>query len=331
MRGARVVEARAGRAARLVEVARHRERAGDAAQDPRVGVLGDLGDRERRGGALDLAVGEVAVAELGERVVADVQHPRGQPALGRDGEVPRQREVAPGDAGAAQRAEDLAIARAQALRAGAALERAEALGRLDALARRGAQPAQRDDVALALVEVLARVDQQHAVARALGVGVELGVDELALARAGVDHHEPRAAGERAPEVRQRHELRARERPLRGEARDAHDDRLAGAEAVLAVVVRDRDAAAGLVGGHRAGAQAHAQAGRALAVAHGQVHVVGERHQARARGERVAGGRGAALGGGGRREHEQGRQAGEESFAHGGQANRERETACARSS
>ena len=47
---------------------------GDAAQDPRVGVLGDLGDREGGGAARDRAVGEVAVAELREGVVADVQH-----------------------------------------------------------------------------------------------------------------------------------------------------------------------------------------------------------------------------------------------------------------
>ena len=74
----------------------------------------------------------------------------------------------------------------------------------------------------------------------------------------------------------------------------HDDRLAGAEAVLAVVVGDRDALAVLVGGHRLGGQMDAQAGRALAVLDGEVHVVRERHEARLRGERVAGGGGAAL-------------------------------------
>ncbi len=271
--------------------------------------------------ALDPAVGEVAVAELGEGVVADVEHARGQPALGGDGEVPGQGEIALGDACAAQRPEERAIARAQPLRAGAALERAEAPARLDAPARGGAQPAQRDDVALALVEVLAGVDQQHPVTGSLGVGVELRVDEVALARARVDDHEPGAARERAAEVRQRHEPRARERSPGREARHPHHDRLAGAEAVLAVVLRDRDAAAGLVGGHRAGGQADAQAGRAPAVAHRQVHVVGERHEAGTRGERIAGGRGTALGARGRGEHEQGRKRGQESFAHGSQANR----------
>jgi hypothetical protein len=71
------------------------------AEDLRVGVVDDVGDRVLRRAALDLAVGEVAVTELGERVVADLQHAPGQPALGGDREVPRERQVALLDAGRA--------------------------------------------------------------------------------------------------------------------------------------------------------------------------------------------------------------------------------------
>ena len=125
-----------------------------------------------------------------------------------------------------------------------------------------------------------------------------------------------------PRSTERDEPRALERARRVEALDAHDDRLAGAEAVLAVVLGDRDALAVLVRGHRLGGQAEAQAGRGLAVLDGEVHVVRERHEARLRRERVAGGGIATLGGrgGGEHEHEQQRQRRRgQSFAHAAEA------------
>ena len=67
--------------------------------------------------------------------------------------------------------------------------------------------------------------ERHLVAARLLV--ELGPDRLALARAGVEEHDRRAARGVAPEVRDRHRLGA----LEVEPRDARHDHLARAEAV----------------------------------------------------------------------------------------------------
>ena len=76
---------------------RHAKFPGDvSAASILVEVLADGDGRRRTGGD---QVGQVGVAELGEGVVADVQRPFGQPALARNGEVPRQVEVVAGDAG----------------------------------------------------------------------------------------------------------------------------------------------------------------------------------------------------------------------------------------
>src|SRR5205085_2255259 len=148
---ARVVELRARRAARLVEVAGDADRAGDLARDPRVLRLGevlDLGDRERRGAALHLAVGQVRVAELAEGVVADGQQAAGERLVRGDREVPGEVDLRGVHLRLAQRLDERA-------RPGLA----QAGGRVQAL-----EVAQHDDVLAARREVLGRVDD-HVAAR----------------------------------------------------------------------------------------------------------------------------------------------------------------------
>ena len=178
-----------------------------------------LDDRERGRAALHLEVGEIVVAERGERRVAHVQHVAGGRLRARDGEVPGEHEVAARDVRPLERLEDaphrlpppLDRLRARPL---AVADHAEGERRLDPLARGGAQVAQRDDVAAALGEVLGRADEQRA-ARGLRRGaVDLGPDQLPLARLRVDQDDALPAVERPGDVGDRDELVA----LRGRAR-----------------------------------------------------------------------------------------------------------------
>jgi hypothetical protein len=252
-----VVKRRARRAARLVQIARHGEGAGHPARDARVLVrreVLDLGHRVLRSGALDGQVGKVVVAELGERVVADVQHPPAQRLLARDGEVPCRVQAAAGgrDLGLAQRAAqargDFGTAR-----------------RADRTAVGAAKVAQHRDVAPPLGEVLSRMDLDQPLRGARGVRVQLGPHRPALAGLGVDD-EHRGVGARvARDVAQADRIRALQRRWRVEARDTGEDHRTGTEAVKRAVGRGIDRLAGLVARHlRAGeVQPHTGRGRGL--------------------------------------------------------------------
>ena len=111
-------EARPGRAAGLVEVARDGHVALDAPAYVRLlgrRVVDDLVDRVLGRRALHLQVAQVGVAELGEGAVADREHPSRQRALARHGEVPRQVEVLSLDPRPLEPPEDVLHVRAAAL------------------------------------------------------------------------------------------------------------------------------------------------------------------------------------------------------------------------
>ncbi len=247
----------AARRARLREVARHRDVALDLARDAVVlgwGVVGDRVDEDGRRLAEHLEVLQVGVAERLEGVVADVEHAARQAALARNGEVPREVEAAALDAGLLQRLEHPLEALPALLdrpRPGAdavAID-AESAPCADRLPARVLQVAEGDDVALTLLEVARRADDQHAVLRLLRVRVELDPDRMPLARAGIDDDDRRALGQAAPQVRERRELAAVERVGRVEARHLRQHRAARAEAVGAVHVGRVDRLAVLVARH----------------------------------------------------------------------------------
>ena len=164
-----VVEAgRRGVAARH-EVARHLERPHHAPDIGRVRRRHLVGDGECRCVTLDDTVGEVVIAELRERVVADREHPPGEASLRGDREVPRLVQVRAVDLRALQRREDRRVARqltALVLRQlPPVAQQREPPRRLDHVPAAVAQVAQRDDVGVTLEEVLAGVDQQVDVLR----------------------------------------------------------------------------------------------------------------------------------------------------------------------
>ena len=171
-----VGELGAGRAAVLVQVAGDLHRALDAARDlarhaalagrGRVALVETRVIVEVGRVALDHAVGEVRVAEARERVVADRRRAAGDALLAGDGEVPGHVEAGAIDAGLGDEVVDdrlhVGPARLDLGLVGDVVVAvdAEPDRRLDRLVVRVAQVAQRDDVALAEVEVLRRPDDQ---------------------------------------------------------------------------------------------------------------------------------------------------------------------------
>jgi hypothetical protein len=235
----------------------------DLAGDPRVvagAVVGDLevGDRRRR--ALDLAIVEVRVSQLGEGVVADGEHAVAEVLAAGDGEVPGEIEVGAFDPGPLQVGEDRLHVASPALDRGLLGDQAvavdpERVGRFDRRAARVLQVAEGDDVAVPLDEVLRGPDDQRDVLgvarRAFGrVRVELRPDRPALVGGRVDDDHGLVRVGIAGDVTLGDEAAVREgrRPI--EARDLDDDRRAGAEAVVAVVLRRLHREAGDVPRHR---------------------------------------------------------------------------------
>src|SRR4029079_19436367 len=103
---------------------------------------------ERGGAAGDVAIGQVRVAELLERAVADRLHAPAQRALAGHGEVPGEEEARVAlDVRAPERTEDLLVA---ARAAHVVAQGGEALAGPDALALAGTQVAQHDEEAVAL-------------------------------------------------------------------------------------------------------------------------------------------------------------------------------------
>jgi hypothetical protein len=292
-------EARPRRAAGLVEVAGHLDRALHAAADH--GVLGrrevgDLGDRELGRGALDLEVAKVGVAEAAEGVVADAAQPVRQRVRARHREVPGEVQLAALDACALEPLEDVLHVRAAVLEAqrvglDPVAVPAKRGTRLERRAVGAAQVAQGDDVALAFAEVLGRVDQQRRVGGRRRVGVQLGPDQLPAQRACVDHQDRRTRVEGTGHVGDRDRAGLGEGGGRVEPRHLGHDRAAGAEAVGPVVVGRLDRRARRVRRHHRGGQ------REMAMV---PEVVVRPGQQAARGvDRVA----AGSVGGGRRGHE----------------------------
>ena len=222
-------------------------------------------DRVLGRGARDLDVGEVLVAELGERVVADVQHALGERLLAGDGEVPGGVERAP--------TADLRLLQ----RAVQPRRHLAVLGAEDLRAARGAQVAQHDDVAVALGEVLGRVDLQQALRGLRGVGVELGPDRPALAGLGVDDEHGRVGLGVARDVAEPDRVRALQRRGGLQSRDLGEDDRARREAVEALVLARIDVDTLVVLGHLRRLEREHAAGRGRAAARG-VRVAGEGQQ-----------------------------------------------------
>ena len=107
--------------------------------------------------------------------------------------------------------------------------------RLQRAAARVREVPERDDVALALVEVHRGTDDQRDVARVRRVGVELRPDQLALERARVDDDDRLSGVVGALDVGDRHCPCAAEGLWRVEPGHLRDDHVAGAEAVVPVV------------------------------------------------------------------------------------------------
>ncbi len=152
--------------------------------------------------------------------------------------------------------------------------------------------AQRDDVAVSVLEVLAEVDQQVGLIGAGGVRVELGPDQLPLAGVGVDDDDRRLGAKRLAHVGDRDRVGLRIRLRRVHARHAKDDRGAGAEPVAGVDLGRIDGCPAGVRRHRCGLQVEPQAGRGRVVGT-RVEVVRVREQALPAGRRD---RIAAIGG-----------------------------------
>jgi hypothetical protein len=179
--------------------ARAGEKAGDgdlALDAPRDAVVLGRGEvpehgSEPRRPTLYLEVAQVPVAELPERPVANVQRAAGKAPAARDREVPGQVEVAAPDAGPLERAEDLPEVRPARLdqppaRPDPVAVEAESPARPQRPSAPVPEVAQSDDVALALGEVPAGPDDQHTVAGAVRIRVDLRPDGVAPAGAGVD-------------------------------------------------------------------------------------------------------------------------------------------------
>jgi hypothetical protein len=116
-----------------------------------------------------------------------------------DGEVPGEVEALARDAGLVQLPEQLPEVGPPALdepllRLLRVSVEAEVPACLQGPSARVLQVAQRDDVALALGEVLGRADDEDPVPGRVGVRVDLGPDEVALAGARVDDDDRRALG-----------------------------------------------------------------------------------------------------------------------------------------
>ena len=296
----RVVEGRSRRrASGGVHVTGDGDVSGHLAGDPRVlrrGQVGRLQVGDGRRGPLDLTVGEVRVAELGERVVADVEHPLSQVLAARDGEVPGEVEVRAADPGTFQVGEDPLHPSPAALDLGlvgaqtVAVDAEGVLGR-NPLAVGVLEVAQRDDVAMALGEVDGGEHHQGHVGGVAGValgwiGVELREDRPALSRCGVDHDRRLIGVGVAGDVGLGYEAGLGERGRGVEPRDLEDDRGARAEAVVAVELGRVDRLLGGVAGHRQRVEVDSPAGRAARVISG-VTVVGERVEALRPIEKVA--------------------------------------------
>jgi hypothetical protein len=307
-------ELRAGWAARRIEEAGHLDVAADACGVAQVapavechGLLGSVIRDVRIRGEDRLAPGrnavrQIRVAELRERLVADPQGPAAEALAAGNGEVPGEVELLALDAGAPERVEDLLEVGAAGVDPGVGLlvaERAEGWLGIEEVALRVAQVPERDDVALALVEILRRPDDQRDVARVRRVGVELGPDQLTLERARVDDDD-RLGGVVGPlDVRDRHGTGAPERLGRVEARDLGHHHVARAEAVAPVVGRRADGLPEAVLRHPVLLEGEPLARGAGGIRVREV-VVGPRIEAGRRIERIAGERAAS-----RQQHERG--------------------------
>ena len=236
------------------------------------------GGREPGRAAADLQIAQVAIAELREGPVADVERPAAEAAPAGHGEVPGQEQVAPPDARFPQLAE-------QALEVGpAALDQGPARSRAVAVEPEGPagtdrapagtlEVAQGDDVTPALAEVPGRPDDEHAVGLGLRVGVDLRPDRVAPAGARVDHHHGRPPGQAARHVADRRQPAGPGGLDAVQAGHLGQQHRAGAEAVGPVHVGGIDVHAVLVGRHGASPESEATAGGRVAVALGE-EVVG---------------------------------------------------------
>ena len=119
-------------------------------------------DGERRRAALHDAVGQVLSPSCANASSRIASQPAGDVRGARGGEVPREVEVAAGDAGLGQRREQVLHVRAARVgrRRGPVAVGLEGRRRADGLAVVVDEVAQRDDVAVTVGEVLRRVDHQ---------------------------------------------------------------------------------------------------------------------------------------------------------------------------
>ena len=148
-----------------------------------VGRLLELGDLER---------GCLAV-QLGEGVVAEVQHALGQPPSRGDREVPRQVQVVALDVDAGEVGDHALDPRSEGLDLvhlgrRAIADHLEHRRRRNGLIIRVAQVAEADDVPVSLVEVDRRSDDQRLPLGVGHVGVELGPERYPDAAVGIEQH-----------------------------------------------------------------------------------------------------------------------------------------------
>ncbi len=226
------------------QIQRDLERALDPTRHVFTGrVLGrflELGDLERRR----------RTVELGERVVAEVEHALGQTPSGGDGEVPREVEIVAFDVDPGQVGDHALDARAEVLdlvHVGRhpVTDDLEDRRRGEHLTGAVAQIAQSDHVAVALVEVDGRPDHQRLPLGVGGIGVELGPERHPDATVGIEQDDRRIVRERRGDVRDRRQLGG----LGVQAGDHREHRRAGAEAVQPVPLGRVDGHAGRIGRH----------------------------------------------------------------------------------
>ena len=218
--------------------------------------------------------GRCRVAQAGKRVIANVQDALGDVPDTGYAEIPGQVQIIALYAGIGQGAENVLHGFPAALdglvvRQGVIAESAEHFRRFQQFPRGVAHIAQGHDVARAALELHHGADNKGLLGRVIGVGIQLGKDQVLLTGGGVDDDHGRSGIQRLLQVGDRR------RPglLQVDARHLGHDHLRGRKAVVAVPLGGVDLHPLLVGRQGRLVEVHLQARVGIFGRHGK-HVAG---------------------------------------------------------